>query len=248
MWTCKELKEKAKIAIKKNYWYCLGITIVAALLSADKIFPEFNIETRQFQYQFSLGEVIELDHAVIPLTFMVGLGLFIAGFIFTFFIANPVKVGKYRFFLENREYPSTFNALFYAFKQPDYMNIVKIMFKKWLFELLWMFVFIIPGIVKSYEYYMIPMILAQNPGIDSKDAFSLTAEMTYHQKLNIFVLQLSFILWYIAAAFTCGIVGIAIMPYVTATDIELYVTLRENVLDGDIFDESYFPIIEGGQC
>lgn len=248
MWTRKELKENAKLSIKKNYWYCLGITVVAALLSGDRLFPEFDVQTQQFQYQFSLGEVIELNTAVIPLTFTLGLGLFIFGLIFTFFIANPIKVGKYRFFLENREYPSNFNALFFVFKQPDYLNIVKIMFKKWLFELLWTFVFIIPGIIKSYEYYMIPMILAQNPGIDSKEVFNLSCEMTHHQKLNIFVLELSFILWYIAGALTCGIVGIAIMPYLAATHIELYVTLRENVLDGEIFDESYFPILEGGQC
>ena len=37
------------------------------------------------------------------------------------------------------------------------------MFLKGLFQGLWSLLFVIPGIIKSYEYRMIPYILSENP-------------------------------------------------------------------------------------
>ncbi|KAB1440977.1 DUF975 family protein [Candidatus Galacturonibacter soehngenii] len=42
---------------------------------------------------------------------------------------------------------------------------------------------------------MVPYILAENPGIDSKRAFELSKEMMMGEKWNYFVLGLSFIGW-----------------------------------------------------
>ena len=73
---------------------------------------------------------------------------------------------------------------------------------------LWGLLLVIPGIIKSYEYRMIPYILSENPGMDTKRAFQLSAEMMYGQKWNAFVLDLSFILWLILGAITCGLVNV----------------------------------------
>ncbi len=64
-----------------------------------------------------------------------------------------------------------------------------------LYTVLWTLCLIIPGIVKSYEYKMIPYILAENPRILRKRAFEISKNMMDGEKWNAFVIDLSFIGW-----------------------------------------------------
>ena len=103
------------------------------------------------------------------------------------------------------------------------MNIVLTMFLKNLFTTLWTLLLVVPGIVKHYEYLMIPYILAENPGMDRKEAFKISKRMMDGQKMDTFILDLSFIGWAFLSAITCGIVGIFYAnPYREATFAELY--------------------------
>lgn len=54
-------------------------------------------------------------------------------------------------------------------------------------------ILIIPVIRKSYEYSVIPFIIAQTPDMPSKDAFDLAKDMMTGHKWRFFCLQLSFI-------------------------------------------------------
>ena len=80
------------------------------------------------------------------------------------------------------------------------MNVVLVMFLKNLFTSLWTLLFVIPGIVKHYEYLMIPYILAENPGMDRKEAFQISKRMMDGQKMETFILDLSFIGWILLSA------------------------------------------------
>ena len=73
---------------------------------------------------------------------------------------------------------------------------------------LWSILLIVPGIIKSYEYYMIPYIIADNPNIKRKRAFEISKQMMKGQKWKTFIFELSFILWNILSSLTFGIVGI----------------------------------------
>lgn len=89
--------------------------------------------------------------------------------------------------------------------------------------------FVIPGIVKAYEYRMIPYILAENPQMSYKDAFAESKRMMTGNKWKAFVLDWSFILWDILAIFTCGILMIFyVRPYQELTNAEFYHALKEN--------------------
>ena len=97
------------------------------------------------------------------------------------------------------------------------------------FLLLWTLLLIVPGIVKSYEYRMVPYILAEQPDISSSDAFAISKEMMQGQKFEAFILDLSFIGWWLGSAITCGLLGIFwTAPYQAATNAELYGNLRED--------------------
>ena len=104
----------------------------------------------------------------------------------------------------------------------------------------WSLLFIIPGIVKAYEYRMIPYLLAENPEMSKEEAFAISKQMMSGQKWRTFVLDLSFFGWILLSGFTCGILAIFyVNPYVFSTQSALYERLRygnvqrsdENVLE-----------------
>lgn len=161
--------------------------------------------------------------------------IFVIAIVVSAFIFAPLKVGIYRFFMHAREGRRDFSDVSFVFGCGQYLNVVKIMFLASVKNTLWYFLFIIPGIVKSYEYRMIPYILSENPGIDSKRVFEMTKAMTDGEKASIWVLDLSFIGWEFLSIFTCFLLNLFwVNPYKQATYAELYATIRENALQNGI--------------
>ncbi|MGI6247839.1 MAG: DUF975 family protein [Acutalibacteraceae bacterium] len=153
---------------------------------------------------------------------------------FTAFVSGPVTVGNRRFYLMNRLGGGDFKTLFSAFK-PGYFNVVKGVFIKTVYIFLWTFLFIIPGIVKSFEYSLVEFILAENPNLSPHEALDLSSRMTDGKKGEILIFQLSFIGWLLTIAMTCGISLFFLRPYVEASWAELYTALRENaILNGTV--------------
>ena len=142
------------------------------------------------------------------------------------FICNPIEVGCKRFYVRNLNESAQVGNVGFAFDN-HYKNITKTMFFRDLYTILWTMLFIIPGIVKSYEYQMIPYLLAENPQMSREQAFAESKRMMSGQKWRAFVLDLSFIGWNILSAITLGILGILyVQPYMDATHAALYEALR----------------------
>lgn len=142
------------------------------------------------------------------------------------FICNPIEVGCKRFYVRNLNESAQVGNVGFAFDN-HYKNITKTMFFRDLYTILWTLLFIIPGIVKSYEYQMIPYLLAENPQMSREQAFAESKRMMSGQKWRAFVLDLSFIGWNILSAITLGILGIFyVQPYMDATHAALYEALR----------------------
>lgn len=152
----------------------------------------------------------------------------IFGILYTIFIGNVIVVGKSRYFIKNHDVNPEFGEIFSGFKG-NYLNVVKIMFLMNLKILLWLFLFIVPGFIKAYEYSMIPYLLAENPNITTDEAFSLSKQMTTGQKMDLFVLDLSFLGWIILGLICCGIGILFVLPYPEATNAEVYLNLKESV-------------------
>ena len=149
--------------------------------------------------------------------------------------ANPYQVGTCRFFMENRDRADAKFALVGRGFAKNYGNVVLTQFLKDLYTILWLLLFIVPGIIKSYAYFCVPYILAENPDLDHKRVIELSQEMTHGYKGRIFVTDLSFILWFLLNALTLGILGIFFLnPYVFGTRAEIYDFLRRNALENGI--------------
>ena len=142
------------------------------------------------------------------------------------FLENPLHVGLARFFVRNLNTEAEVRELAYGYDH-GYLNNVKVMFFKGLYTFFWSLLFIIPGIIKSYEYRMIPYILSEDPEMEMKAVFAKSKAMMSGQKWKAFVLDLSFIGWELLSLLTLGLLGIFyVNPYRNMTYAALYEVLE----------------------
>ena len=242
MWTRRELKERAKAAFKANYWRCVLVAFILALLigggagSSVRKNETADLTTEQQKAMALLAEDDNLGRLVEGMEKLSALpsskikislgGLGLVGLVLGLLVFNPLIVGCYRFFLQNSRGPAELNELGAGFRG-DWGNVVLVMFLKNLFLALWTMLFVIPGIVKAYAYRMVPYILKEHPELSGTQAITLSRRMMKGHKGDAFVLDLRFIGWILLSALTFGILHLFYVgPYIQATDAELYKVVR----------------------
>ena len=105
----------------------------------------------------------------------------------------------------------------------DWKRIIVSYLYQMLNIFLWALLFVVPGIIKSFGYSLVPYILAEDDKISAKDAIKLSEEMMNGHKADLFMLQLSFIGWHLLSVFTLFLLEIWVIPYQqTATTKFLY--------------------------
>lgn len=227
MWTRAELKDNAKKFFKFNYWKMVLVALVLTMVGGGGSSVSSSY-TQRTSNNYRYGSMSSAEMVGFIVGFMVVmLVVMVIGFAVSAFLLNPLVVGAQRFFVVSHYQKAELGELGYAFSN-SYMNVVKTMFLRALYVFLWSLLLVVPGIIKGYEYRMIPYILAENPGIDTKEAFAMSKQMMDGNKWNAFVLDLSFFGWIFLSLFTCGILAIFyVNPYIYMTNAELYVALKE---------------------
>lgn len=233
MWQIRAVKKAGWANVSRYFWPAVVVTFLSGMFSGS--------------FNYSLGGSLadqELPYSVYVTILGVMLTLFLVFILLKIFVGNPLEVGGYRYFMESREKGESagIGRVFWAFGCGSYLNVARIMFLRDLYTFLWGLLLIIPGIIKSYEYIMIPFILSENPEADAKDAFALTKDMMSDGKLQYFCLHLSFIGWYLLTALItfflpsgisellfAGICTLLISAYVNASTAEVYAILRKSV-------------------
>ena len=177
-------------------------------------------------FGISTGAIIAVMTVIFIIAFIASLVILVISFTIRAFLICPIELGCKRFFRKNLDEPAKLSNIVFAFDN-HYLNVVKTMFLRMLFTFLWSLLFFIPGIIKSYEYRLIPYILSENPDMDYKEAFKLSKDLMTGNKWNAFVYDLSFIGWSILSVLTCGILGIFFVnPYKGSADAALYEAIR----------------------
>ena len=95
-----------------------------------------------------------------------------------------------------------------------------------IFVFLWSLLFIIPGIIAGYRYRFALYNLCENPEMGVMEAIRLSKQQTMGFKLDLFVLDLTFIGWGILCGLTLGILSIWIRPYIQQTDLAYFDAIR----------------------
>ena len=228
MWNRQQVKEQAKQIMKRNYWKMFVVTLIASILTGEKttiIERVQDFTSNNLSYD-SQPIVYSSNFELIFYSFISVAS--ILGILYTIFIGNVIVVGKNGYFIKNHDENPELGEIFKGFKA-NYLNVVKIMFLMDLKTLLWLLLLIVPGVIKAYEYSMIPYLLAENPNLSADEAFSLSKQMTTRQKMDLFVLDLSFLGWIILGLICCGIGILFVLPYPEATRAEVYLILRDSV-------------------
>lgn len=197
----------------------------------NAIRANLNNITKSEKYIFKIWDAIKLFYLERP---QIGIALCIGAIIacaFIILISEPLTVGGKKYFLKARQNKETkISTIIDVYKNKNWLHIAGVMFFKNLYNLLW-FLTIVGGIIKAYEYRMIPYILAENPKVTKEEAFKLSKQMMKGNKWKTFVLDMSFFLWNLLSILTFGLLSILyVNPYNLATITELYVTLKEKAI------------------
>ena len=208
------------MAFKKKY---VSVVVVALLMgifgtvsgesSAIRVSENSDIYSGNL---FNVGMITELLAGIATVVILIVL-------VAKVFVGNLLKMGGYRFFILNQTAQPGIGTLLDGFRSGHYVNIVLTMFLRDLFTALWSLLLVVPGIVKHYEYLMVPYIIAENPAMDYKEAFQISKQMMDGEKMEAFIMDLSFLGWYLLSAVTCGLLAIFyVNPYVQASFAEMY--------------------------
>ena len=220
MWNRAELKMRGNMAFKKNYVSAVVVALLMGIFgtvsgesSARRISENSDIYSGNL---FNVGMITGLLAGIATVVILIVL-------VAKVFVGNLLKMGGYRFFILNQTAQPGIGTLLDGFRSGHYVNIVLTMFLRDLFTALWSLLLVVPGIVKHYEYLMVPYIIAENPAMDYKEAFQISKQMMDGEKMEAFIMDLSFLGWYLLSAVTCGLLAIFyVNPYVQASFAEMY--------------------------
>ena len=169
MWTRADLKERGKLCFHRNY----AASVLAGLM--------ITIATASIGGSYDVrgtvnGVVNDSSYSAdISLPIVGGVTLFVL--ILKIFVLNVLMVGAVRFFIENRDYNAPVSKIGFGFQNGNFANVAMVMFMQNLYIFLWTLLFVIPGIVKSYSYRMVPYILAEQPDINYRDAIRIISRL-----------------------------------------------------------------------
>ena len=138
-----------------------------------------------------------------------------------FILGGVIRQGYAIYLLKqyDRRDPQT-NDLFSQFDH--FGDAFCLKFLQGLFIFLWSLLLIFPGIMKAYAYSMAPFIMAENPNMTAREALRASEELMDGHKMDLFILELSFIGWGLLSALTLGIGSLWLNPYIQAAHAAFY--------------------------
>lgn len=94
-------------------------------------------------------------------------------------------------------------------------------FFRTLYVSLWSILFVIPGLIARFSYYMTPFILCENPDMTARQAIKASKELMKGNKWRLFCLQFSFLGWYAAsvAVFMVAAIIASLISYVNVVAV-----------------------------
>ena len=113
----------------------------------------------------------------------------------------------------NDENPDIETVVLAGFKENYVRSLITLLIQT-VYIILWTLLFVIPGIIKAYAYSMSFYLLNKNKDLQPSEAITMSKEYTNGYKMDLFMLHLSYIGWYILSLFTFGILLFWVIPKV----------------------------------
>lgn len=216
--TRQEIKDRAKASMKGKYWDLFLVSLVGTVIVGAVSGIASTMEQLGMIYEngilSSLGGILTI--------------------LASLFVAIPISLGLIRYFIKiAKGEDASLNTIFYIYKN-GFANAIVVTLVEGIFIILWSLLFIVPGIIKSYQYFMIEYMIAENPNLSRKRAFEITKAVMNGNKWKTFVFGLSFIGWVLLASITCGIGMLFLAPYMSTAYSHYYLDLKAKAIEEGI--------------
>ena len=175
-----------------------------------------------FVYGFIIGitQILSGDKDSPAILHLIGLVLFI--------LALPLTWGYQTLFLGAvRGGEATAKDLFEGYNKELFSRVLTTTLLYYVYVFLWSLLLLIPGCIKAYSYAMTPYILKDNPEMKNNAAIEESMRMMDGHKLELFMLDLSFIGWAILSILTCCIGFLWLVPYMNMARVNFYEDLKK---------------------
>ena len=161
---------------------------------------------------------------------------FVISFLGTLFVTYPFAIGLTRFFIKSINERRELDDLVFLYKNGLSRAIVTVLLKG-IYLFLWTMLFIIPGIVKSYSYFLVEYLLAENPSLETKRMFEISKRAMDGYKMRAFLLEMSFLGYIFLSLLTFGIGLLFLAPYMEMTMAIFYEDVKGSAIERGILSE-----------
>ncbi|HQC54488.1 MAG TPA: DUF975 family protein [Clostridia bacterium] len=198
-----EMKDKAKDVIKgKVLFSFLVIFIYGVLISIPDVFLSFAKLGDEYSVLISIGSLI--------------------AFIGTIFL-YPIRYGVILYFHDiSNGRDGKLEGFFTPYKEKFWQEMIKARLLANFYIFLGTICLIIPGIYLALKYSQIEYCFLENKQIKYKEAMDKSAEIMKNNKMELFILGLSFFGWVLLIPLTLGFISIYLAPYMEATALQFY--------------------------
>ena len=216
MWKRAELKRRGRENFRKNYWPAAAVSLVLAVMMTNiggrnpdrrgktATWCQSTMDEPSDSLEVSDRHRDRIDQDILYI-----------------FIFAVIEVGGAAFYIRNREEQAKAGLVFSGFFDSRYKKYMKGMFMMHLELIFWYLMLLVPGIIKSYAFRMVPYLLAEDPDLTFAEMLHISEEMMRGQKWKAFLLDVSFLGWRVLTTLTLGIPGIFFTgPYIDAVNAE----------------------------
>lgn len=123
-------------------------------------------------------------------------------------------------FIRNEQISAS--SLFVGYKKPWWSKSLLIPLLIGIYTFLWTLLLIIPGIIKAYSYSMSYFVYRDNKEIGCDAAIEESMRLMDGHKMDLFILDLSFIGWLLLSVLTLGIGLLWLIPYIQSAHAHFY--------------------------
>lgn len=220
-----ELKQNAKVLTKSARVSAYRITLIFMLILAALTLAEDYVGANEGVW-VQVGDMEILfrssylfSHPAFPTPVV----LFVS--VFVWLLGCVLSAGWILYHLGVRQGKvMPYDTLFEGFSFAGKIILLNVLMGVFVF--LWACLFIVPGIIAAYRYRFALYNLCENPELGVMDALNMSKQQTRGYKLDLFVLDVTFLGWSLLCVLTAGILSIWITPYIQQTDLGYFEAIK----------------------
>ena len=212
-------RTEARNALSWNWGKAILASLIAGIFGALVLssYPSISFDIDQATLQHFPEPVRERILGVLSVMAVISLVMGVINFA----IGGAVQLGYCKFLLnlqDNR--PASLKDLFSEMNR--WVDALVMNLLRSLFIALWTMLFIIPGIIATYRFAMAPFIMLEKSHLGPLEVLRESKEMMHGNKMDLFLLHLSFIGWALLCVLTLGIGYLWLVPYMNASYASFY--------------------------